>query len=280
MKAYQRVMREERAANESDADGLFGAYWEGVDRSIAQAVVREIDARTAATIIDRYEWMGRMPAIVIQCFGIYFDGVLGGAVVFSPEYGENLGIWDRYGYTDRIVLLSRGACAHWAHPHAGSKLVRGAIRLLDPRYEVVTALVDEKAGEVGTIYQACGFVYVGRMRADNPTSSGSWPRREGYLIDGVLYTGRTMRHRFGGQGLDAIFAAHPQVERVTQVSKGRYFAFRGSPAVKRRHREAIAHLIQPYPKRAAGVGETSPASSGEVLGQSQPAAPTQSGRAA
>ena len=34
-------------------------------------------------------------------FGIYFDGNLGGAVVYSTEYIENLGHWDKYDYTER-----------------------------------------------------------------------------------------------------------------------------------------------------------------------------------
>ena len=249
MTAHQRLIRDQRAAEQSDEDGLFGDYWAAADLDIGRAVVRPIDARTAATVIDRYEWMGRMPAIVVACFGIYFDGLLGGATVFAPEYAENLGVWDKYGYTGKIILLARGACVHWAHPHAASKLTALAIRQLPRKYEIVTATVDALAGEVGTIYQACNFVYAGRMRADNPSSSGSWPTREGYMIDGVLYTGRTMRHRFGTQDFATISAAHPGSERVEQEAKGRYFTFRGPSAVRRRHLAAIQHLIQPYPKR-------------------------------
>ena len=104
-----------------------------------------------------------MPTISRHCFGIFFDGQLGGAVVYGSEYGENLGVWDRYGYSGRIIALQRGACAHWAHPHAASKLIRASMRLLPERYAVVTATVDAMAGEIGTIYQAAGFDYVGVM---------------------------------------------------------------------------------------------------------------------
>ena len=84
----------------------------------------------------------------------FLRGRLGGAVVFGPEDSENLGIWDKYGYTGKIIALKRGACVHWAHPHAASKLIRRSMDLLPARYQVITATVDAAAGEIGTIYQA------------------------------------------------------------------------------------------------------------------------------
>ncbi len=87
------------------------------------------------------------------------------------------------------------------------------------------------------------------MRVDNPRSSGSWPAREGIEIDGVTYTGRTLRHRFGTQNRDTILTAYPQAKVVQQVAKGRYFAFRGPRSVQKRDRAAIRDLVQLYPKR-------------------------------
>jgi hypothetical protein len=237
--AHQRLMRDWQAANEQPT--LWGR--EGLDLGIKAAVVREIDARTAASIILKYEYLGTMPAVTLLCYGIYFDGLLGGAAVYSPEYAENLGVWDRYGYTGKIILLARGASAHWAHEHTASKLIRGSMRLLPSRYEVVTATVDAQAGEIGTIYQACGFSYVGRMRADNPLSSTSTATRAAGRIDGQIVAGRSYRRN----------AAYVD-EKITTESKARYFAFRGSRTTQRTHAHAIAALIQPYPKRTTTGG--------------------------
>ena len=55
-------------------------------------------------------------------------------------------------------------CVHWAHEHSASKLIRRSIRLLPERYRVITATVDAMAGEIGTVYQAAGFDFVGVMR--------------------------------------------------------------------------------------------------------------------
>jgi hypothetical protein len=53
-KAWQRVIREERAAQSLDVD-LFGRWWESVDTDIKKAVVREVDIPTARGIIETYE---------------------------------------------------------------------------------------------------------------------------------------------------------------------------------------------------------------------------------
>lgn len=239
--AWQKQIRDRRAADNSDAD-LFGNWWVGIDHDIRKADVREIDIPTARAIILDYEWLGTMPAIVRHCFGIFFEGNLAGAVVYSPEYSENLGVWERYGYAGKMILLSRGACVHWAHPHAASKLIRASMRLLPGHYDVVTATVDANANEIGTIYQACGFDYVGLM------SKGG--KRVSYKIGDVRKSARQAKRDFGSTG-------ERELERLgvggieTHDRIHRYFAFRGPPSVQRRNRRAIAHKIKPFPKRAA-----------------------------
>jgi hypothetical protein len=229
---------------------LFGRWWEDVDTDIRRARVREIPQGTAAPIILAYEWLGNMPAIVSHCFGIYFDGHLGGVVVYSPEYSENLGVWDRYGYTGKMILLSRGACVHWAHQHAGSKLIRRSMALLPSEYEVVTATVDPAAGEIGTIYQACGFTYVGAMR-DNPRwsdpSRGQSIRPIVRLASGKQLHERTARHMVAETA--GLAGRIPGASVAYTANKGRYFAFRGPRADA--HRAALRDLIKSYPKRAA-----------------------------
>ena len=230
--AWQYLRREQEAS--TDDGDLFGRWWEGIDISLERSQVRSVTAATAATIIMRYEWMASMPAVVLHCFGIYFDGVLGGAVVYSPEYAENLGVWDKYGYTGQIILLARGASAHWTPKNTASKLIQASLKMLPPRYEVVTATVDSEAGEVGTIYQACGWDYVGVMRSDNPLSATSTPQRTVGLVNGARVASRSLRRMDGWT-------------RIPAMSKGRYFTFRGRN--RKQHRQAIAALIRQYPKR-------------------------------
>jgi hypothetical protein len=221
---------------------LFGRWWESIDTDIRNARVGRISSATAEGVILDYEWLGTMPAVVWDCFGIYFDGHLGGVAVYSPEYSENLGVWDRFGFTGKMILLSRGACVHWAHPHAGSKLIRHSMRLLLPRYEVVTATVDSAAGEIGTIYQACGFHYCGAVR-ERPT-------RPAVVDDaGRIWGERRLRRRFGHSRATEIAGTMPGWGVRNAATKGRYFAFRGPNAGA--HLRSIERYLIPYPKRAA-----------------------------
>ena len=190
-------------------------------------------------MIERFEYLGTMPAVTRYCFGIFFGEHLGGVVVYAHEPGENLGAWARYGYAGKIITLARGACLPWAHPHSASKLIRGSMRLLPERFKVVTASVDRIAGEIGTIYQACGFAYVGVMRSGGRVLI----RRH----DGSTLSGRQARRRFGTEGVSALRALG--LDAVPVPGRARYFAFRGSRAERRRLRLAIQRLVKPYPTR-------------------------------
>jgi hypothetical protein len=76
------------------------------------------------------------------------------------ERSYPLGATAAASYADRIL---RGACLPWAHPHSASKLIRRSMALLPDRFRVVTATCCAAAGEVGTIYQAAAFDYLGQM---------------------------------------------------------------------------------------------------------------------
>ena len=145
MIAHQKIIRDLKA--ETDKHNLFGEYWRDIDLDLKKTVVKEVNVITAKNIIEEYEWLGCMPAISWYCFGIYFGDFCGGVVVFSPEYIENLGRWDKYDYTNKIILLSRGVCLHWTPINTNSKLIMAAIKMLPKKYKVITALTDHLAGE-------------------------------------------------------------------------------------------------------------------------------------
>ena len=259
MKAHQRLIREEMQKS-SSGENLFGAWWDGINTDIKNSVIKEIDRKTCEKIILEYEWLGCMPAVVWHMYGIFFDGNCAGVVCYGPEYSENLGKvaresgrggadWSKYGYEGKMILLSRGACVHWAHPHCGSKLIRQSMKMLPQKYEVVTCTTDEAAGEIGTIYQACGFHYVGSMRESNPNVNGRRLDREGWMIDGKIVGSRSMRQKIGCSRNAEIIKYFPNAIKVKQHSKHRYFAFRGTKKQIKAHTLAINHLVKPYPKR-------------------------------
>jgi hypothetical protein len=61
-------------------------------------------------------------------------------------------------------LISRGACISWSPKNLASSLIMFAINWMvrNTHYRVFTAYSDPEAKELGTIYQACNFYYLGQ----------------------------------------------------------------------------------------------------------------------
>ena len=248
-KAHQRIIREQKSNDELNNNEI--PVWKTINTDISNAIVKPITRDLAKKIVEEYEWLGCMPAISMYHFGIFYDDVCAGVTVFGKEYSENLGHWDKYNFTGRMLLLARGVCVHWAHPHSGSKLITDSIKLLPKEYDVITATIDPAAGEIGTIYQACNFYYVGSMRESNPNVKDKGGKnRFAVIINGKIYGSRAMRAKVGSQKKSEILKIFPDAQFVTQYNKHRYFYFRGSKSNKFFLKKQVEHLIKPYPKRA------------------------------
>lgn len=106
--------------------------------------------------ISRYEWLGTVGFGVKWVFTARHEGNLAGVVMLSEP--------NMYQFGEREALIQRGAVSSWAPKHLNSKLVmfacRWMVRNTNKRY--FTAYSDPEAGEIGTIYQACNFDYLGQ----------------------------------------------------------------------------------------------------------------------
>ncbi|MCA9750158.1 MAG: hypothetical protein KC414_13705 [Romboutsia sp.] len=224
---------------------------DNTDLSLKNAVVKPIKIKEAKVVIEKYEYLGGLAAFNKFAFGLFFDNLLSGVVVFGNEYSINLPFWEeKYEMNkDNTILLNRGVCTWWCPKNANSFLVSKAIELLPDNYKVITCTVDPLAKERGIIYQACNFNYVGSMRDSNPNIKNKSSRdRTGCIIDGKLYTSRSLRNKFGTMKKDIILEIHPNAEFIKVKSKHRYFYFRGSKSDKRFFKNKIKNLIKPYPK--------------------------------
>lgn len=247
--AHQYLRRVEKENEE-----MSHPYWADYDLNLKNAEVRPILLSLAKEIIEEYEYLGCLAAVNWYQYGIFFkslDGTsdaCGGVVVFGQEYAENRGVWDKYGYTGKIILLNRGVCLHWTPKNTNSHLIMEAIKSLPEKYEVVTCTVDPDAGEIGTIYQACNFHYVGAMRKNKV--------RLNVIINGKKYGSRSIRQKYGTMAQDRLPALVKEklgddatIEFVTVHAKHRYFYFRGIKPIKRVNLREIKHLVKGYPKR-------------------------------
>ena len=111
--------------------------------------------------IERHEWLGKLSLYPTNFFTARYKGILAGVVImdmpnaFSKMLGEGTRKIER--------VISRGACISWSPKNLGSNLVMFSIRWMvnNTRFRLFSAYSDVEARELGTIYQACNFYYLG-----------------------------------------------------------------------------------------------------------------------
>ena len=112
--------------------------------------------------IIKHEWLGKMPHRPTHRFIASYRGRLAGVVIMATPnaFSYLLGKDSR----DREKLISRGACISWSPKNLASALVMFSIRWMakNTSYRLFTAYADPEARELGTIYQACNFLYLGQ----------------------------------------------------------------------------------------------------------------------
>lgn len=112
--------------------------------------------------IERHEWLGSMGLYSTHIFTARYKGILAGVVsfdqppAFSKMLGENTRKLER--------LIGRGACISWSPKNLASKMIMFGIKYMvaNTPYRLFTAYSDVEAKELGTIYQACNFYYLGQ----------------------------------------------------------------------------------------------------------------------
>jgi len=132
---------------------------------LGEAKVRAISRSLAKQIIFKYEWLGTMSSSSAH-YGIFFDMHCAGAVCIAIGTGTGCpNTHMPFGIKrSELAILTRGACVHWAPSGANSKLVSYSVKLAAREYPIklILAYSDSDAGEIGTIYQACNWVYIGK----------------------------------------------------------------------------------------------------------------------
>ena len=114
--------------------------------------------------IERHEWLGKLPVWATHRFTarLKSTGQLAGTIIMAtPNSFSNLLGAENKG---KEKLISRGACISWAPKNLGSWLIMQSIRWMvkNTEFRYFTAYSDPEAKELGTIYQACNFVYLGQ----------------------------------------------------------------------------------------------------------------------
>ncbi|MDJ0905393.1 MAG: hypothetical protein QNI96_05195 [Woeseiaceae bacterium] len=234
MKAHQRLIREEKGQQ--------------VNRPVVPLSLCRVEPITreqAEAVILEYEWLGTMPTGYRCAYGLVGpdDEVLGASVFANPP-GSNSAALCGEEHRSKVVCLARGACVPWSHEHAPSYQTAVACKMArrDHGWQIFVGYSDERAGEIGTIYQACNWVYLGVARKGG--------RKVWVLPNGDRLSTRAARSRY------------PEMKPITmekmaplgwsqeqEPDKARYVWFEGSKTDKKRLRRALRYPAQPYPKR-------------------------------
>lgn len=211
------------------------------------AVIRPVSRRLASQIILKYEWLGTM-APTSHHYGIFFDLYCAGVCCVGFSAGANLNAAKEFGLRDgEMAYLARGANVHWSPIGANSKLVSWTCRLLakQTKAKLIIAYSDTDAGEIGTIYQACNWVCVGKG-----SSTRQWIAPNGRLFD-QKYPWDQARKNGGTRAQwckrlrDAGWTEQPSNPKHRYV----YVLDRDDKVLTAR----VERMRKPYPKRATSI---------------------------
>ena len=246
MKAHQRIIREKIASEKSD--DLFGNYWKDINTDIKNSVIKPITNKEAKEIILKYEWLCTMGTSSRFCYGIFFDNHLAGVAC----YGE-LGAIAFRGYIQTVgddyynkgIILNRGACVHWAHAHSGSKFIAASLKEIKKKnYKFVVAYADSEAGEIGTLYQATNWYYIGVTKDVH---------HDIYYKSGKMFLGdRNFYMKYGTRSkrkMEEFVGSRQDLELKSRKGKGRYIKLLGNKKENKEMMKTLQKRIKPYPKR-------------------------------
>lgn len=246
-KAHQRIIREQK--QKSDNGGLFGHPI----ADIKTAICKEITFEQASKVILEYEWLKSMGTTQFH-YGIFFEGELAGAICFgylqamkghanrNPPYSNYVGS----KYAVKPIQLSRGACVWWAHEHSASKLIAYGLREMSKKgYKFCVAFSDADAGEIGTVYQATNWHYIGY---------GNSPKHyDIYYKNGKVFMNSrdlSKKLKLVGKGdILKYLEDKPDMEIREQKPKAKYIKLLGNEKENKEMMQVLKDKIQPYPKR-------------------------------
>lgn len=112
--------------------------------------------------IERHEFLGNLSQFTTHWFGAYHKDILSGVILLNMPNAFSKLLGDDTPKIER--LISRGACISWSPKNLASSFLMWVINWMvkNTDYRLFTAYADPTAKELGTIYQACNFYYLGQ----------------------------------------------------------------------------------------------------------------------
>ena len=133
------------------------------DLRVEDFTFREVvNKEEARDFILRHEWLGTISQYTTHWFGCYYKERLAGVQLFNMPNAFSKALGENTPKLER--LISRGACISWSPKNLASAFLMWCIDWMvkNTTYRLFTAYSDPEAKELGTIYQACNFYYLGQ----------------------------------------------------------------------------------------------------------------------
>lgn len=112
--------------------------------------------------IEKYEWLGKMPNRPTHRFVAIHNNEIGAVIIMATPNSFSKTLGDNTKNIEK--LISRGANAYWTPKNLSSSLIMWSIKWMvnNTPFRLFSAYSDTEAKEIGTIYQACNFIYLGQ----------------------------------------------------------------------------------------------------------------------
>jgi len=232
---------------------------------LSRAVVRRINRKTAESVILKYEWLGTLPFSCTHYYGLFFGIFCAGVTCSSVGVGgANVYAYKEFGLNNQreFAYLQRGANVHWSPTGANSKLVSLTCKMLkkDSGAKIIIAYSDSDAGEIGTIYQACNWAYIGKGSSTNQFVSP-----EGRIYDQKLASNIAKREGVERKDITKYLKKKGWTEQKSNP-KGRYVFILDKS--DKQLVKLVEDMKRPYPKRERGETDSAPHSNAETEGAS------------
>jgi len=248
MVCWQYKMRKEYDDGKRAEQGEL--FEDEVGLELNNTILRPITREVAKEFIERYEWLGMLGTFKFG-YGLYFpykSGIghkLGCVECFSPTttWQASVSICGEK-YKDKVILLCRGAAANWTVKNTSSYTIAQTLKMLerDTPYRIVLAYSDRRAGEVGTVYQSLGWLFIGLGATgfDNVPANLVDPTDMRFHTRGLPKELKSER-RLKEAGMEVL--------KVPRAHKCRYITFVGSRKERKELMEALRWKPLEYPKR-------------------------------